>query len=194
MGGRRRTPARATGPRCRGVHQVFTCPIDRRLRLCTRVGTQHLFVVACRRSCVLPDASGLGGAASAGGAMRVRAACAACGCGCCCGGVCAAAVAVAGARGVEGARVAAAWCARRARRGREAGFLSHLRAGCARVPLFLCSRCRRCRRRPSALRSRPCPRGEWSVFMALPAARVAQQRAARRRCWRGAGGRCRSWL
>ena len=194
MGGRGRTPARATGPRCRGGHQVFACPIDRRLRLCTRVGTQHLFVVACRRSCVLPDASGLGGAASAGGAMRVRAACAACGCGCCCGGVCAAAVAVAGARGVEGARVAAAWCARRARRGREAGFPVACAGGCARVPLFLCSRCRRCRRRPSALRSRPCPRGERSVFMALPAARVAQQGAARRRCWRGAGGRCRSWL
>ena len=61
-------------------------------------------------------------------------------------------------------------------------------------PLFLCSRCRWCRRRPSAPWSRPCPRGAWRVFMALLAARVARQRAARRwRCWRGAGGRCRSW-
>jgi hypothetical protein len=52
MGGRRKPPARATGPRCRGDTQVFTCPIDRRLRLCSRVGTQHLFVVVRRRSCV----------------------------------------------------------------------------------------------------------------------------------------------
>ena len=37
------------------------------------------------------------------------------------------------------------------------------------------------------------PRGEWSVFMASLAARVAQQRAGRWWCWRGAGGRCRSW-
>ena len=37
------------------------------------------------------------------------------------------------------------------------------------------------------------PRGEWSVFMASLAARVARQRAGRRWCWRGAGGRCRSW-
>jgi hypothetical protein len=34
----------------RGGYQVFTCPIDRRLRLCARVGTQHLFVVVRRRS------------------------------------------------------------------------------------------------------------------------------------------------
>ena len=46
-------PARATGPRCRGDTPVFTCPIDRRLRLCARVGTQHLFVVVRRRSCVV---------------------------------------------------------------------------------------------------------------------------------------------
>ena len=29
------------------------CPVDRRLRLCARVGTQHLFVVVRRRSCVV---------------------------------------------------------------------------------------------------------------------------------------------
>ena len=56
MGGRRKAPARATGPRCRGVYQVFACPIDRRLRLCARVGTQHLFVVVRRRSCVVSGA------------------------------------------------------------------------------------------------------------------------------------------
>ena len=56
MGGERRRPARATGPRCRGGHQVFACPINRRLRLCARVGTQHLFVVVRRRSCVVSGA------------------------------------------------------------------------------------------------------------------------------------------
>ena len=56
MGGRRKPPARATGPRCRGGYQVFACPIDRRLRLCARVGTQHLFVVVRRRSCVVSGA------------------------------------------------------------------------------------------------------------------------------------------
>ena len=56
MGGKRRPPARATGPRCRGEHQVFACPIDRRLRLCARVGTQHRFVVVRRRSCVVSGA------------------------------------------------------------------------------------------------------------------------------------------
>ena len=30
-------------------YQVFACPIDRRLRLCSREGTQHLFVVVRRR-------------------------------------------------------------------------------------------------------------------------------------------------
>ena len=54
MGGERRRPARATGPRCRGDRPVLACPIDRRLRLCAHVGTQHLFVVARRRSCVAP--------------------------------------------------------------------------------------------------------------------------------------------
>ena len=53
MGGGRRPPARATGPRCRGDTPVFAFPIDRRLRLCARVGTQHLFVVVRRRSCVV---------------------------------------------------------------------------------------------------------------------------------------------
>ena len=37
---------------------------------------------------------------------------------------------------------------------------------CACAPLFLCSRCRRCRRRSPAPRSRPCPRGALCVFMA----------------------------
>ena len=83
---------------------------------------------------------GFGGAASGGDAMRARAVCAACraacsravlpcGCGCCCGGVCAATLAALGARAVEGARVAAAWCARWVSWGGEAGFLSWLRAG-----------------------------------------------------------------
>ena len=58
MGGKRKRPARATGPRCRGGTPVFTFPIDRRLRLCARVvGTQHLFVVVRRRSLVGPCAS-----------------------------------------------------------------------------------------------------------------------------------------
>ena len=65
MGGRGKAPARATGPRCRGGYQVFTCPIDRRLRLCARVGTQHLFVVVRRRSlvagpCASPPSGGHG--------------------------------------------------------------------------------------------------------------------------------------
>ena len=137
--GRKMEATRArNGARCRGDYQVFACPIDRRLRLCARVGTQHLFVVARLRSCVVSDASAseFGGAASGGGAMRVRAACAACrvacsravllcgrGC-CCCGGVCIATLTVTGARGVEGARVAAARCALWVRWRGEAGFLS----------------------------------------------------------------------
>ena len=40
-------------PRCRGGHPVSPYPIDRRLRLRARVGTQHLFVVVHRRSCVV---------------------------------------------------------------------------------------------------------------------------------------------
>ena len=52
----RKAPARATGPRCRGDSPVLACPIDRRLRLCARVGTQHLFVVVRRRSCVVSGA------------------------------------------------------------------------------------------------------------------------------------------
>ena len=57
--GRKREGTRArNGAPLPGRHPVFACPIDRRLRLCARVGTQHLFVVACRRSCVVPDASG----------------------------------------------------------------------------------------------------------------------------------------
>ena len=41
-------PARTTGPRCRGGRPVFACLIDRRLRLCAHVRTQHLFVVVRR--------------------------------------------------------------------------------------------------------------------------------------------------
>ena len=57
-------------PRCRGGRQVLPYPIDRRLRLCARVGTQHLFAVVRRRSCVV---SGGGGAATGGGAGRAGA-------------------------------------------------------------------------------------------------------------------------
>ena len=47
-----------------------------------------------------------------------------CGLGCCCGGgVCAATVTAAGARGVEVARMAAAWCARWVLWRGEVGFL-----------------------------------------------------------------------
>ena len=55
-GRKKAAPARATGPRCRGGRPVFACPIDRRLRLCAHVGTQHLFVVVRRRSCVVSGA------------------------------------------------------------------------------------------------------------------------------------------
>ena len=60
-------------PRCRSERPVLPYPIDRRrlLRLCALVGTQHLFVVMRRRSCVV---SGVGGAASGGGAGRAGAA------------------------------------------------------------------------------------------------------------------------
>ena len=153
-----------------------------------------------------------GGAVSGGGALRaraVRAACRAaclrvllpCGCGCCYGGVCVATLTALGARVVGGAGVAAAWCARWVLGRGEAGFLSWLRAG-RRVTA------------PAACMRPPCPcardvvdvaagrrrrgRGRvplcaWCAFTALLAARVAWRHAARRRCWRGAGGRCRSW-
>ena len=63
-----------------------------------------------------------------------------CGAGCWCGGgACAATVTAAGARGVEAARVAAAWCAGWVLRRGEVGRLSQARAACARDPLFLCS-------------------------------------------------------
>ena len=52
MGGTRRAP------RCRGGRPVLSYyPIDRRLRRCARVGTQHLFVVVRRRSLAGPCAS-----------------------------------------------------------------------------------------------------------------------------------------
>ena len=54
MGAGGKGPARATEPRCRGDHPVLPYPIDRRLRLCARVGTQHLFIVVRCRSCVVP--------------------------------------------------------------------------------------------------------------------------------------------
>ena len=56
MGGKRKPPARATGARCRGDTPVFAFPIDRRLRLCARMGTQQLFVVGRRRLCVVSGA------------------------------------------------------------------------------------------------------------------------------------------
>ena len=47
MGGTRRPP------RCRGGRPVLSRPIDRRLRRCVLAGTQHLFVVVRRHSCVM---------------------------------------------------------------------------------------------------------------------------------------------
>ncbi len=44
---------RGRPPRCQGERAVMTYPIDRRPRLCARVGKQHLFVVVRRRSCVV---------------------------------------------------------------------------------------------------------------------------------------------
>ena len=58
------------GGRCWGDRPVLPYPIDRRSRLCARVGTQHLFVVVRRRSSVV---SGVGGAATSGGAGRAGA-------------------------------------------------------------------------------------------------------------------------
>ena len=124
-----------------------------------------------------------------------------CGCGCRCGGVCAATLAASGVRAVESARAVVAWCARWVLGRGEVGVLVRLWAGrgiisqavCMRPPLSLCSRCRRCCRRSSAPWPRPCPPGARCVLMASPAAHAARRRAGRRRCWRGVGGRCRSW-
>ena len=192
MGGKRKPPARATGPRCRGDHQVFACPIDRRLRLCARVGTQHLFVVACRRSCVVSDASEFSGAVLSavlcGRARcarrawwRARARC--------CSMALAAGAAAARVLRLSRRRARVAW---RLRAWRLRGARAR-RCGGVRL-----ASCRRCGRRA---RGFPCscardvvdaaagrrrrghghgPRGEWSVFMASLAARVAQQRAGRR--------------
>ena len=49
-------PRAQRGPVAGATTKFSACPIDRRLRLCARVGTQHLFVVARRRSCVLSGA------------------------------------------------------------------------------------------------------------------------------------------
>ena len=142
---------------------------------------------------------------SGGGAMRARAVRAACRVACAravllCGLVAGAAAARVLRLSRRRARVA--WRLRAWR-------LRGARAGCC-GGVRLAS-CRRCGRRA---RGFPCscardvvdaaagrrrrghghgPRGEWSVFMASLAARVAQQRAGRWWCWRGAGGRCRSW-
>ena len=179
MGGKRKRPARATGPRCRGGTQVFACPIDRRLRRCARVGTQHLFVVACRRSCAVSDASELGGAAPAAvlcerarcvrrAGWRARALCCA-----------VASVAVAAAACV----LRLSWWRARVAWRMRAWRLRGARAGCCGgVRLASCGRCgRRARGFPcscardvvDAAAGRRCrghghvPRGEWSVFMAL---------------------------
>ena len=40
---------------------------------------------------------------------------------------------------------------------------------------------------------RPSPLRAGCMFTASPAPRAARRPAARRRCWRGVGGRCRSW-
>ena len=107
-------------PRCRGGGPVSPYSIDRRLRLCVRLGTQHLFVVMRRRPCVV---SGVGGAATtSGGAGRTgvvravrSAACVcvllSCGCGWCSGGACAATLAVLSVLARRSVSVAAA-CAR----------------------------------------------------------------------------------
>ena len=214
MGGRRKRPARATGPRCRGDTQVFACPIDRRLRLCSREGTQHLFVVVRRRSCVASGVLKFGGAAAGGGAAQARAVCAACWAACarvappllcssgrCCGGVCAATLVAVGARAVGGARAVDAGRARWVScggRGRPCavavGGAWRYRAGGVRAsPLFLCSRCRRCCRWCSAPWPQTCPPGGWCMLTVSLAACAARRHAGRWRCWRGVGGRCRSW-
>ena len=119
-------------------------PIDRRLQLCALVGTQHLFVVVRRRSCVV---SGVGGAATCGGVRRAGAARAAhglarvrvllsCGCGLC-GSACAAAASCVRVLGAEeagggvGLPVLAACGAWRC-----------CASGVRAPPLSLCSRCR----------------------------------------------------
>ena len=160
--GRKKEATRArngNGPRCRGGHQVFACPIDRRLRLCVRVGTQHLFVVVRRRSCVVSGAwSSAALLLAAVLAMRARAGagarCAACSrrrarVRCCPVAAAAAAAACVLRLSRRRARVAwrvrarrLAWRARWAPRRGGAGFLSRLRAGrcvavwavCVRVP------------------------------------------------------------
>ena len=144
MGGKGRPPARATGPRCRGDAPVFAFPIDRRLRLCAHVGTQHLFVVVRRRSCVVSGAwtpvallasvvlcERARCAQRSGRRARARCCPVACGCGCCCCGgvVCVATLTTPGARVVGSARAAAEWCARLVPGRGEVGFLSWLRAG-----------------------------------------------------------------
>ena len=49
-----RRPRAQRGPVAGAAPKWSACPIDRRLRLCARVvGTQHLFVVVRRRSCVV---------------------------------------------------------------------------------------------------------------------------------------------
>ena len=45
-----RRPRAQRGPVAGASAKFSACPIDRRLRLCARVGTQHLFVVVRRRS------------------------------------------------------------------------------------------------------------------------------------------------
>ena len=153
-----------------------------------------------------------GGAAAGGGALQARAVCAACwaacaravllcSCGRCCGGVCAATLVAVGARAVGGARAVdagrARWvpCGGRGRpRAVAVGGAWRYRAGGVRAsPLFLCSRCRRCCRWCSAPWPQTCPPGGWCMLTVSPAARAARRHAGRRRCWRGVGGRCRSW-
>ena len=84
-------------------------PIDRRLRLCARVSTQHLFVVVRRRSSVV---SGVGGGATSGGARRARAVRARLAvrraCACCCPVAAADMAADAAVRGARALRLS--WC------------------------------------------------------------------------------------
>ena len=210
MGGRGKPPARATGPRCRGDTPVFTCPIDRRLRLCARVGTQHRFV-----SCVVVRAWRLAFWSSAGlllAAVRCerarRARCAGRRARAWCCPVAAAAAAAVCALWLAWRRKCVPWGVRvrwlqGARAGCEGGWgwlpvvavggAWHYRSG--GVPAAPCSCARDVVDAAAGRRRRGRSRVPGDCFMLAvsPVARAAWRHAGRWRCWRGVGGRCRSW-